>query len=150
MINYIKSNSVCEMSRSRKYKKAFACGHQGFGQWCHACVVQQRVKQSARKSRDRHPQQQQQWQAAFQPDQIDLTHLPKHIVPIARHKISFLMAGGSYRQLGGKRIRCNRSLLSIPVTRNYRLLCHITSHQITPQQVLSHEAYNSIVRNTRR
>lgn len=138
------------MSRSRKQKKVFACGHRGFGQWCHACATRQPPPPAAQARHDRHRQRQQQWQATFQADPIDLTHLPKHIVLKARHNIRFLAAGGSYRQLGGKRLRGNRSLLSVPVTRNYRLLCRITSHQITPHQVLSHEAYNAIARNTRR
>lgn len=139
------------MSRSRKQKQVFACGHRGFGQWCHACAAQRSAQPAFQEHRDR-PQlaTRQQWQATFQADPIDLTHLPKQVVAVARRQISFLAAGGAYRELGGKRLKGNRSILSIPVTQHYRLLCHITSHQITPMRVLSHEAYNAIARNTRR
>lgn len=138
------------MSRPRKHKKFFACGHRGFGQWCHACAGHRQIQSTAQTHPDRHRQQQQQWQATFQADPIDLTHLPKHVVNVARHKIRSLAAGHSYYALNGKRLKGNRSILSIPVTHNYRLLCQITSHHITPIQVLSHEAYNAIAHNTRR
>lgn len=139
------------MSRSRKQKKSFACGHRGFGQWCHFCAARQQAQQASKLHRNRRrQQQQQQWRATFRDDPIDLTHLPKHVVKVARHKLRSLAAGNSYHTLNGKRLKGNRSLLSIPVTHNYRLLCHITSQQITPLQVLSHEDYNAIARNTRR
>jgi hypothetical protein len=49
--------------------------------------------------------------------------------------------------LQGKRLSFDRTLLRIPVTYRYRLLCRWYSNQVIPLQVLSHEAYNAIARN---
>jgi hypothetical protein len=89
----------------------------------------------------------QQWQASFAQDPIDLTHLPKPIVLKTRKILAALEQGMAPSQLQGKRLSFDRTLLRIPVTYRYRLLCRWYSNQVIPLQVLSHEAYNAIARN---
>ena len=46
----------------------------------------------------------------------------------------------------GRRFNFDRTLLRIPVSYRYRLLCRWQSGQIIPLQVLSHESYNAVAR----
>ena len=136
------------MSRRRRlYKKQFACGHRGFGQYCHRCAKQRAKKQTqflARQSK------RQQWQASFLNDLIDLRHLPKSVVKKSRTVLEALSRGESYWQLSGKRLHHGRNIIRIPVTRRYRLLCRDDGAAITPMEVVSHETYNPLVAKPRR
>jgi hypothetical protein len=58
--------------------------------------------------------------------------------------------GVSPGSLQGKRFNFDRTLLRIPVSYRYRLLCRWQAGRIIPLQVLSHEAYNAIARNQQR
>lgn len=82
------------------------------------------------------------WEASFAQDIIDLRGLPDYVVVKARSIISGLNDQKSYREYGGKRLRHNRCIISIPVTRNYRMLCEELDNFLVPQKVLSHEDYN--------
>lgn len=82
------------------------------------------------------------WEASFAQDIIDLRGLPDYVVVKARSIISGLNEQKSYRDYGGKRLRHNRCIISIPVTRNYRMLCEESDNFLIPQKVLSHEDYN--------
>jgi hypothetical protein len=134
----------------RKHRKSFACGHRGLGQTCQVCrqatqgqhwaVHQQRLQQ----------QQKQRWRDSFKDDPIDLTGLPKHIVRQARQVLQKLDQGTHYKHLQGIRWHGDRSVVRIPLGRNYRLLCRISGQAIQPYAVLSHEAYNKYARGTRR
>jgi hypothetical protein len=88
-----------------------------------------------------------QWQASFAHDPLDLTHLPKPIVLKTRRILAALDQGTAPSQLQGKRFNFDRTLLRIPVSYRYRLLCRWESDRIVPLQVLTHEAYNAIARN---
>lgn len=154
--------------RSRKHKKRFICGHRGLGRYCHRCATPaqpqaraaaqpvthpaqpNQIEQAAQQARLARQIKRQQWQALFAQDGIDLTHLPPKIVIKVRHLIAQLNQGIAYWQLGGKRLHGERHAIKIPVTYRYRLLCSQQGSQITPTQVLSHEAYNSVFRNTKR
>lgn len=133
--------------RSRKHKKRFACGHRGYGQYCHCCARQQ--AQRTAKLRQRQGKRQQ-WQALFWADSIDLRPLPKSVVKKARDVVQALQQGTSYWQLSGKRLHIAREVVSIPVTRRYRLLCRDTQEGIQPVKVISHEAYNPLVKRPKR
>lgn len=82
------------------------------------------------------------WQAAFEQDPINLRNLPAHVVSKARIVIAQLQNKRDYREFGGKRLRHNRLIISIPITRNYRMLCRDCGTSLVPQAVLSHENYN--------
>jgi hypothetical protein len=107
-----------------KIKKKFACGHQDTIAW-----------------EDRR-QQKNSWEATFAQDPIDLRTLPKNVVLKARDIIEGLQNQKNYRDYHGKRLRHDRFIISIPVTRNYRLLCHDYGTFLVPVAVISHEDYN--------
>lgn len=116
-------------------KKTFPCGHKGYGQTCHRCDQEQKVREEKR-------QQKEEWESTFAEDPIDLQDLPAHVVVKARAIISGLQTRNNYREYGGKRLRHNRWIISIPVTRNYRMICRDQGSLLVPQAVLSHEDYN--------
>jgi hypothetical protein len=116
-------------------KKTFPCGHKGYGQTCHRCDQEQKALEEKR-------QQKQEWESTFAEDPIDLKALPAHVVVKARAIIAGLQSHNNYREFGGKRLRHNRCIISIPVTRNYRMICRDHGSLLEPQAVLSHEDYN--------
>jgi hypothetical protein len=118
-----------------KRKKLFPCGHRGFGQVCHRCV-QQQAEYEQRK------EQKNSWESTFEQDPIDLRALPKNVVLKAREIIDGLENHRNYREFRGKRLRHDRLVISIPVTRNYRLICRDLGNDLIPQSVISHEEYN--------
>lgn len=130
--------------RSRKYRKRFPCGHQGFGKFCHRCATAKALLTVSLLERQRTRQQ---WQESFLQDCVDLTHLPKAIVLKARQVLSALQGGISLSQLRGKRFSFDRRLIRIPVTYRYRLVCRQHDEGIVPLKVVSHETYNSIAHN---
>lgn len=138
--------------RSRKHRKRFACGHRGYGQFCHRCADQQRqqVKQLHEREQACLLKQlaQWEWQQSFLADPIDLTQLPKKIVLKAREVLTALNDGQNLAQLHGKRFHFDRNLIRIPVSYRYRLLCCQKDSKIVPLRVLTHEAYNAVARNT--
>jgi hypothetical protein len=133
-------------------KKLFACGHKGYGQTCHRCTsvsLSTPQEQAGRhsilpqdKALEEKRQQKQEWESSFAQDPIDLKDLPTHVVVKARVIIAALQSHNNYREFGGKRLRHNRWIISIPVTRNYRMICHDRGSLLVPQAVLSHEDYN--------
>ncbi|MBW4470423.1 MAG: hypothetical protein KME45_08440 [Stenomitos rutilans HA7619-LM2] len=103
--------------------------------------------QTQQRDDEQKRQHRQQWQQAFAHDSVDLTGLPTHIVLKARKILQELSAGKGYYQFQGKRFRFDRTLISIPVTYSYRLLCREQKDGLLPLKVLSHEQYNAIARN---
>ncbi|NET58434.1 MAG: hypothetical protein F6K47_20445 [Symploca sp. SIO2E6] len=116
-------------------RKTFPCGHKGYGQTCHRCQQKDKVREEKK-------QQKQEWESTFAADPIDLSSLPIHVVVKAREIIAGLESQKNYREYNGKRLRHNRWIISIPVTRNYRMLCKDQGSLLIPQAVLSHEDYN--------
>lgn len=157
--------------QSHKRRKRFACGHLGFGQWCHRCAASKRHTQpkppitvdwqqsktslsrswtvrSQKTARQKAARQQ--WKQQFQYDPIPLEHLPKPIVVKTRLLLTALVQGRSPGALQGKRFNFDRTLVRIPITYRYRLLCRWQKDGITPLGVMSHEAYNAIARHKKR
>lgn len=116
-------------------KKLFPCGHKGYGQICHLCAQKQAAFEEKK-------QQKQEWESTFDHDPIDLRELPNHVVVKARVVIAALQEHKHYTEFGGKRLRHDRFIISIPITRNYRMLCRDCGNMLIPQAVLSHEDYN--------
>lgn len=123
-------------------KKTFACGHKGYGQICHRCAQLKAAQDEAIRSLAEKRQQKLEWETSFEADPIDLRELPEYVVLKARNIIAGLNEQRNYRDFGGKRLRHNRQIISIPVTRNYRMICHDNGSIPIPQAVLSHEDYN--------
>ncbi len=116
-------------------KKSFSCGHKGFGQICHRCAQEQ-------AEFNEHKRVKQEWEQTFTLDPIDLRTLPKNVVLKARNIIQSLQNEYNYRNFHGKRLRHDRLIVSIPVTRNYRLICRDLGSFLMPEQIVSHEDYN--------
>lgn len=77
-------------------------------------------------------------------DPIDLTHLPTDkIANKARRILDAISQGECYTTFKGKRMRYNRSIISVPVNRDYRIIYDATDGGIKPRTVLSHEDYNA-------
>ncbi len=123
-------------------KRTFPCGHKGYGKACHRCQQKQVVRYQEHQVLEEKRHQKQIWEATFDRDIIDLRGLPDYVVLKARTIINGLNQQRSYRDFGGKRLRHNRFIISIPVTRNYRMLCQDSGNLLVPQKVLSHEDYN--------
>ncbi len=123
-------------------KKTFPCGHKGYGQVCHRCAQDQEAQEQAVRSLAEKRQQKMEWEATFDNDPIDLRDLPDYVVHKARNIIEGLGERRNYREFGGKRLRHNRCIISIPVTRNYRMICREEGNVTIPESVLSHEDYN--------
>lgn len=120
-----------------RQKKKFPCGHKGFGQICYRCAQADAVYQQEKRCK-------QDWEASFNRDLIDLRNLPKNVVLKSRRIIQQLGEHTDYRQFHGKRLRHNRLVISIPVTRHYRLLCRDHGQYLAPEAVISHENYNVV------
>ncbi len=118
-------------------KKKFPCGHRGYGQICHRCAQIQ-------ADRERKKQHKQEWEATFSQDPIDLRNLPKNVVVKSRWVIEQLQIQSDYHQFRGKRLRHDRSIVSIPITRHYRLICRDCGQFLAPEAVISHEDYNVV------
>ena len=129
-------------SKAMRRKKTFACGHKGYGQKCHRCAQEKMASQQAAQSQAQKRRLRREWQATFEQDPIDLTALPKHVVVKARAIIAGLQSCNNYTEFGGKRLRHNRLIVSIPITRHYRMICRDRGSDLVPQKVLSHEDYN--------
>lgn len=149
-------------------KKKFACGHKGYGRTCHRCVQKQENisdrrleppeislstpifhSRSTRNSKnnsewEKKRQDKLEWEATFASDPIDLRNLPKNVVIKSRRIIEGLQIRSDYRQFHGKRLRHDRLVISIPVTRNYRLICRDCGNLLVPEAVVSHEDYNVV------
>jgi DNA-directed RNA polymerase subunit RPC12/RpoP len=123
-------------------KSTFPCGHKGYGKVCHHCEQKQLAKEKEVLAIEEKRIQKQEWDALFAQDLIDLRGLPDYVVIKARAIIAGLIDQKSYRQFNGKRMKHNRLVVSIPVTRNYRMLCEDCGNSVLPQKVLSHEDYN--------
>lgn len=82
------------------------------------------------------------WQETFCNDPIDLSSLPKNVVLKARQIIKHIQNQTCYTNFRGKRLRHDRFIISIPVTRNYRLICRDYGSFVAPEAVVSHEDYN--------
>jgi hypothetical protein len=117
------------------HRKTFQCGHKGFGQICHRCLQEESQDRTQRAKK-------QNWRDSFDGDSIDLSSLPAYVVLKARNIMNGLQTCQNYREFHGKRLRHDRSVISIPVTRNYRMLCLDLDGTLQPKQVISHGEYN--------
>lgn len=132
--------------RSRKYRKRFACGHRGYGRYCHRCADRAARRRAAWRVRQT---QRRVWQETFSDDPIELRHLPPAIAEKTRQIVSALEQGTGHWQLAGKRLSV-REVISIPVTYRYRLLCREEGDRVVPVKVMSHEDYNPLANSSKR
>lgn len=125
-----------------KRKTLFPCGHRGYGKACHRCTQELAAQQQYVQVQAQKRSKKEEKEASFDRDIINLRGLPDHVVTKARAIIAALGENKNYRDFGGKRLRHNRFIVSIPIGRNYRMLCEDCGTFLIPQKVLSHEDYN--------
>lgn len=133
--------------------KKFACGHRGKGQFCHRCVAPDgksptvaaaAASAAAKVEPEREPKvDKAEWEASFEADPIELHHLPTpKLVVRAREILVAIGQGAPWHQFNGKRLNHDRTVISIPLGRRYRILFRTNEGSPQPVEVLSHEAYN--------
>jgi hypothetical protein len=84
------------------------------------------------------------WREAFAADPIPLKHLPnRNLVQRARQILQEIERGASWHQFNGKRLQHDRTIVSVPLGRRYRILFRTDDGAPRPVEVLSHEAYNA-------
>ncbi len=77
-------------------------------------------------------------------DQVDLTRLPNNkIADKARSILDAIQAGESFQKFHGKRLKFDRTIISVPVNRDYRLIYDQIDDTLTPRKVIGHEDYNA-------
>lgn len=70
-----------------------------------------------------------------------LRKVPAHVARDARAVIDRVAAGATVRELGGKRMKHDRTCVSVELGRSWRLVLDATG-ELTPVAVLSHENYS--------
>lgn len=127
-----------------KRKKTFPCGHKGYGTECRTCSQEQTVKEQTDSSVEDKKQQRAQWKDSFKQDVINLKDLPtKKLVLKARSILDTLSQQSChFRDLKGKRLNYNRSIISVPIDNDYRILFKEENKELVPIKILSHEQYN--------
>jgi hypothetical protein len=139
------------MSRSRKWRKQFGCGHRGYGRFCHCCADREaRQRTIARDRKLAQVNREMAWVAERVVDGVDLRDLPRQVARKAKQVLEEFRQGWHPGAIGGKQFGFDRDVIRVPVGYRYRLLCERVAGVIKPVKVLSHEAYNSVMRNTRR
>ena len=120
-------------------KKRFPCGHTGKGAYCHRCAqagleAERRQEDAAAKA---------EWERSFEADPLDLRGLPKRALVLkTRDMIRRIAAGEQYTSFKGKRLHHDRSIISIPLNRDYRLIYRDTPEGLQLLELLTHEQYN--------
>nr|WP_290667140.1 hypothetical protein [Ardenticatena sp.] len=121
----------------RRRKKKFACGHEGFGSFCHRCAQKEKELQKRAQARA-------EWEASFENDPIDLRGLPRDVVLRSREVLALLDEGISWQdpRIKGQLMHFDKTLISIPIGYRYRMLARKTKAGIRPLEVITHEEYN--------
>lgn len=139
-------------------KQTFPCGHTGKGRFCHRCETEKRDSGGDAKPKaeagaapaakdqdkiDLDKIDKETWRATFEEDPISLRDLPdKKLVQRARMILDEIQRGAPWHQFNGKRLQHDRTIVSVPLGRRYRILFRTDEGAPRPVEVLSHEAYN--------
>lgn len=118
-------------------KKTFACGHRGKGQYCHRCHAKAKANDAAARARAG-------WQQTLDTAPIPLGHLPRKQAEKTLAILESIGNGVSHTRFNGKRLSNmnQREIISIPIGRQYRLICRDDNEGLCPIEALSHEDYN--------
>jgi len=120
-------------------RKAFPCGHVGFGQFCHPC----RDKQTALEARR---QEKAAKAAVLDAAPIPLDGFPDAVQRKALEVMEAVAAGRPWQDFKGKKIDSRRGVrVVVPLGWSYRLLFKWNGGGgLVPEEALSHEAYNGL------
>lgn len=74
---------------------------------------------------------------------MDLRALPRReLVSEAKNVVAGIGAGRHYAEFDGKRLNYDRTIISVPLGRDYRILFRDDDGGLMPISAMSHEAYN--------
>jgi hypothetical protein len=122
----------------------FLCGHIGRGKFCHRCQHEAETRTRMAAQQAAVHAEKQQWTKLFEQDLIDLRLLPRpDLVTKARQIVRDIQETRNYLPYKGKRLNHDRSIISVPLNHDYRILFQARAGAIVPLKVLSHEAYNT-------
>ena len=125
-------------------RRTFVCGHRGRGRFCHRCQQEAEIRRRVAAQRAAVHAEKQEWAQLFDHDLIDLRLLPRpELVMKARQIVREIQTTGDYRPYKGKRLNHDRSVISVPLNYDYRILFQDRAGELVPLKVLSHEAYNT-------
>jgi len=121
-------------------KKTFPCGHKGKGQFCHRChqkELAQAKKDAIRSKRVLR------FDEAEKKAGLDLSKVPLKVAEHAAQVIQEIRSGKMPHK--SKRLSDNKSLISVPLRLQYRLLVKDTGDAFQPMSVMTHEEYNKTI-----
>lgn len=82
----------------------------------------------------------------FASRQIQCDGLPNNVLEKAQEIIEKIENGVHFSTLQGKRMLFDREMVSIPVNYSYRIIARDTESGLRIKCVVSHEAYNKIIK----
>lgn len=129
-------------------KKTFPCGHTGKGQYCHRCAQEQAATQDQRQQRQqraaRRAAEKEAWRRTFAADPVDLRGLPSRTLVLkARQILDHVAQSGDYTAFRGKRLGHDRTIISVPLGRDHRILFRDGEAGPQPMEVMTHQQYNT-------
>jgi hypothetical protein len=133
------------MARRRKRQKVFpCCGRRGFGSYCHHCSQQAAVAQEQQADQAARRAEQHAWRATFEQDAIDLRVIQhrRDLVRKARDVLAAVTDGTHPFALGGKPLHSDRTIISVAISYDYRLIFQVNGKGFLPVALESHEVYN--------
>ena len=83
--------------------------------------------------------------AFFDERGIQAERIPGNVLAKAQKLIQKIERGVPYTTFRGKRLSCNRNMISIPVGRKWRMLARDSPEGIQIFAVVSHGTYNHII-----
>lgn len=122
-------------------KKTFPCGHKGKGQYCHLCEQKNRKMAQRVAARVERREKEQSIRESLG---IDIKGLPLKVAENAKCIMDRIASGEPYMRFRGKRLDEDRTIISIPVTGFYRMVCKDVGGCLVPTHLLSHEDYNRV------
>lgn len=79
-----------------------------------------------------------------------MQRLPSHVARKADAICTALKKGKHWSQLGGRKMRHSKTLISFALPSWYRLVCWFNGNDLYQAKTMSHERYNAIAANSRR
>ena len=130
--------------------KSFSCGHKGLGRQCNRCLAE------ARRAAETHAAEQARaveeamrlarWDRLFARQAGDSHRFPQRVGDQAIRIAESLVSGTHFRELGGRRMHHDRTIVRLDVTGFYRLVAFEDRvGRLHDFQLMSHETYNRLL-----
>jgi hypothetical protein len=77
---------------------------------------------------------------------ISCDQLPEHVYRRAKEIIEKLEDGAHFQSVDGKRMDFDKSKVSIPIGRGYRMFAYLQGNKVTITHLTTHENYNNLLK----